>query len=235
VALARAIVKEAIVLLLDEPLSNLDAKLREQMRRELKTMQTQIGTTAIYVTHDQEEALTMSDRIALMRGGKIVELGTPTQLYLTPKSPFTARFLGQANLYACSACDREGRRVRGSTPLGALVSSNTVDDPKHVRWMMVRPEHVEIDAAGSDIPNRLSGQIRSVTFTGRLVEYVIDVSGIELHAVALTAALHEVGETVKIRIPPERVVFLAGDQDVDVEVRKVLEPFKDGQPSVSRI
>jgi iron(III) transport system ATP-binding protein len=211
VALARAIVKESKLLLLDEPLSNLDAKLREQMRFELRDLQTRIDTTAIYVTHDQEEALTMSDRIALMRAGKIVELGTPKELYLTPKNVFTARFLGQANLVPCHACERNGDSSRAMTPLGFIISSNTVEDPVQARWMMVRPEHVEIESNESEGSNRLAGTIRSATFTGRFVEYVVEVAGQEIRAVVLTATLYEVGRKVSVHMPTERVIFLAND------------------------
>jgi len=95
VALARAFVKNAKLLLLDEPLSNLDAKLREQMRDELRDLQKRVGTTTVYVTHDQDEALAMSDRIAMMRDGRVVEIGSPEDLYLRPRKRFTAEFLGR--------------------------------------------------------------------------------------------------------------------------------------------
>jgi iron(III) transport system ATP-binding protein len=213
VALARAIVKESKLLLLDEPLSNLDAKLREQMRFELRDLQARIDTTAIYVTHDQEEALTMSDRIALMRNGEIIELGTPKELYLTPKNVFTARFLGQANLVPCRACERNGDSYRAMTAFGFIISAIPIGDPAQARWMMVRPEHVEIASDGYEGSNCLVGTIRSATFTGRFVEYVVDIAGQEIRAVVLTATLHEVGQEVGVRMPPERVLFLAMDED----------------------
>ncbi|SDI18166.1 MULTISPECIES: ABC transporter ATP-binding protein [Bradyrhizobium] len=213
VALARAIVKESKLLLLDEPLSNLDAKLREQMRFELRDLQGRIDTTAIYVTHDQEEALTMSDRIALMRNGEIIELGTPKELYLTPKNVFTARFLGQANLVRCHACERNGDSYRAMTAFGFIISVNPIEEPAQARWMMVRPEHVEIASDGFEGSNCLTGTIRSATFTGRFVEYVVDIAGQEIRAVVLTATLHEVGQEVGVRMPPERVLFLEMDED----------------------
>jgi iron(III) transport system ATP-binding protein len=105
VAIARALVRRAAVMLLDEPLSNLDAKLREQMRVELRDLLKRVGMTAIYVTHDQEEALMLSDRIALMNAGRLVEIGTPRALYLSPSTAFGATFLGAAEIVPVSRCD----------------------------------------------------------------------------------------------------------------------------------
>jgi ABC-type Fe3+/spermidine/putrescine transport system ATPase subunit len=131
VALARAVAVRPSVLLFDEPLSNLDVALREQTRRELKRIQTTLGITSVYVTHDQEEALSLSDRMAVMRSGEIVQEGTPEDLYLDPETAFVAGFLGGSNLL-------EER-------LAALVTGNT---PKKGMLLAVRPENVVIDASG---------------------------------------------------------------------------------------
>ncbi len=119
VALARAIIKGASLLLLDEPLSNLDAHLREQMRRELRDLQRRIGITTIYVTHDQEEALSLSDRIAIMQDGAIAELDTPGRLYFAPRTAFTAQFIGHAEVWPCRAVARSEGAMVVESPLGA--------------------------------------------------------------------------------------------------------------------
>ncbi|WP_010139005.1 ABC transporter ATP-binding protein [Oceanicola sp. S124] len=135
VALARAIVFRPPLLLLDEPLSNLDAQLRQQARIWLKDIQRELGLTTIYVTHDQDEALAMSDRIVVMRGGKVVQLGTPQQIYTDPQHPFAASFIGNANLLAvkgeavaepgaCTVTLPDGQAIRGRTPTGALATGD---------------------------------------------------------------------------------------------------------------
>lgn len=135
VALARAIVFRPPLLLLDEPLSNLDAQLRQQARIWLKDIQRELGLTTIYVTHDQDEALAMSDRIVVMRGGKVVQLGTPQQIYREPQHPFAASFIGNANLIpvtgtavaeagACAVTLPDGQTIRARTPIGHLPAGN---------------------------------------------------------------------------------------------------------------
>lgn len=135
VALARAIVFRPPLLLLDEPLSNLDAQLRQQARVWLKDIQRELGLTTIYVTHDQDEALAMSDRIVVMRGGKVVQLGTPQQIYTDPRHPFAASFIGNANLLAvtgsavsepgaCTVTLPDGQAIRARTPTGDLAAGD---------------------------------------------------------------------------------------------------------------
>ncbi|MFA0776364.1 MAG: hypothetical protein PVTTEEND_000078, partial [Candidatus Fervidibacter sp.] len=146
VALARAIAVHPDVLLLDEPLSNLDAKLRAEMRGELKALQRQLGVTAIYVTHDQKEALAMADRMAVMKDGMILQVGTPTELYRRPASRFVAEFLGDANIWdgRLVALHADGAEVE--TPFGRLRCPRP-DFPVQVGdavWVMVRPEAVQV-------------------------------------------------------------------------------------------
>ena len=209
VALARAVVKEAKLLLLDEPLSNLDSKLREQMRAELRELQQRIGTTAIYVTHDQEEAMSLSDRVALMQDGRVVELGTPQQLYLRPRSQFTARFLGLAELVPCRILDRQGDEARLDTPFGPLVSRALPDAPDGALSLLLRPEHIEIaDTALPGHGNVFRGTVRRAGFSGRHVDYQVQVGDRTIHVQASSAALRPVGSEVVLHIAPERCVVM---------------------------
>jgi spermidine/putrescine transport system ATP-binding protein len=163
VALARALVNEPQVLLLDEPLGALDLKLRKRMQIELKRLHESFGMTFIYVTHDQEEALTMSDRIAVMNHGQIVQLSSGAELYHNPVSRYVADFIGEANLIGCTAEANGTVRLEGSGE--TLPFTSPQSGPVS---LMVRPEHIEIgDAqAGSDAAT-LSAQVRDVSFVGQ--------------------------------------------------------------------
>jgi len=146
VALARAIVFQPQALLMDEPLGALDKRLREQLQLEIKRLHRELGTTFVFVTHDQEEALAMSDRIAVLRDGAVVQVGTPVELYERPASRYTAEFLGESNIFT-------GRK-------------HGVDDGCA---LVVRPEHVRLSAAGADLPpghNAVDGVIREVVYLG---------------------------------------------------------------------
>jgi len=172
VALARAIVAEPELLLLDEPLSNLDAKLRSQMRRELGALQRRLGHTTVYVTHDQEEALALSHRIALMRDGEIVEDGDPVSMYQHPRHPFTAEFLGPANFITCTLAGRAriGEQIEVACAFGrfaAVARRGEASEPK----LFFRPHHVRIVThSGGD--NRLCGTARVIEtqFLGDVLE-----------------------------------------------------------------
>jgi ABC-type Fe3+/spermidine/putrescine transport system ATPase subunit len=154
VALARAIVFSPPVLLMDEPLGALDRKLREQLQTEIKSIQRDIGATVLYVTHDQEEALSMSDRLAIMRSGKIAQIGRPDDVYARPNSPFTARFLGESNFIPVKLVGRSGETVRVETEGGTPRQMNAVVGPAGMPQGalvgMVRPEAICIGSAGSD-------------------------------------------------------------------------------------
>ena len=179
VALARAIVRRPSLLLLDEPLSNLDARLRDSMRRELATLIRQIGITALFVTHDQVEALSLADRVAVMDQGRIVQEGTPADIYDRPASLFVARFLGAGNVLAgwIEARDGEnsarivldgcGHRLRLATgqPAGAMVD------------VVLRPDNLTIAAQPADDVNRIPGRIAALAFQGSTVEYEVDIGG----------------------------------------------------------
>lgn len=211
VALARALVKEAKVLLLDEPLSNLDAKLREQMRREMRELQRRIGTTTLYVTHDQEEALSLSDRIAVINGGRIVEIGTPIDLYLSPRHPFTAQFLGEGDLLPCTVLGRAGRYVRVRTKVGDLLADVRPELADHATHVLIRPECVQVLENAGTGENVLEGTIVNMAFSGKAMEYEVEVQNdhrMRVHAPP--SVPRAIGSHVWLHVPPERCVLLAG-------------------------
>jgi iron(III) transport system ATP-binding protein len=208
VALARAIVKEAPLLLLDEPLSNLDAKLREQMRHELRDLQRRIGTTAIYVTHDQEEALSLSDRIAVMQAGSIIELDTPSQLYYRPQTRFAAQFLGQTELLPCSISARFADHLVLDTPFGVLHSSTFPRTMTASIALMARPEHFELVDHAGDRPNVIGGTVEKVLFSGKFVEYQVRAGDAIVRAHCSSLRLAEVGSHILLHIPPDRCVVV---------------------------
>jgi len=181
-ALARAIVIEPPLLLLDEPLSNLDAKLRESLRFEIKRLQHDLGITTLYVTHDQNEALAMSTSIAVMNAGKIVQLGTPREIYETPRNTFVAEFIGASNLIKGTVASAESGAAVVETPAGRFVSARehvvSVGDAVRVS---VRPESIEIRDRGVDSgPNRLPGEVVTSSYVGDSVITVVRVGHHEL-------------------------------------------------------
>ncbi len=188
VALARALVNEPTLLLLDEPMSALDAKLRRQMQIELKRIQSQVGITFLYVTHDQEEAMTMSDRLAVMRSGKIEGIGSPRDVYDSPSTEFVATFLGASNLLGGEVTGEVGALSTVTLADAATVSVPTERVPAlggaTAVKVGVRPEKISIGVAAADVPaghNVLRGRVRVSTFTGVGNQYLVDaVSGVEL-------------------------------------------------------
>jgi iron(III) transport system ATP-binding protein len=208
VALARAVAKQASVLLLDEPLSNLDARLREQMRVELRDLQQRLGTTAIYVTHDQEEAMALSDRVAVMDNGIIVECDTPERLYLRPRTAFAARFVGQADLLPATPAAKEDGRWWLDTPLGRIESRCPPASPVAPLHLLIRPEHIEF--ADADGPNVLSGRITRRVFSGRIVEYFVALGDVTLRVQGTSRALLPAEGEVRLFLPPERCVVVSG-------------------------
>jgi iron(III) transport system ATP-binding protein len=217
VALARAIAKDAALLLLDEPLSNLDAQLREQMRGELAALRARLGTTTLYVTHDQEEALSLSDRVALMRNGGVVECGTPQELYYRPRRLFTAQFIGRAELVPCTVGRRAGGGALVTTPLGPVMASGAAADGPRQATLMVRPEHLSIVPAGADLPNKFPGTVQSAVFLGRFFEYEVELAGRRVKLQALSTHPHQPGERVAVHAPPERCVLIDEAAAADAE------------------
>ena len=211
-ALARALVREPGVLLLDEPLSNLDAKLREDMRIEIKEMQSRLGVTTLYVTHDQSEALLMSDRIAVMDRGRIVQEGTPDDIYARPANLFVADFIGSTNIIL-GHLDAPGRRVVAEDAIGALPvqSFDGLRDGDAVA-ICLRPEDIRVSFAAPEVSRKvLSGSIRATNFLGETVDVRVDVQGRELKARHRRCQELKPGETVYLDIPPEACTVLKAD------------------------
>jgi iron(III) transport system ATP-binding protein len=200
VAFARAVVRGSKLLLLDEPLSNLDAKLRVEMREELRTLQQQLGLTTIFVTHDQEEALSLSDRIAVMRNGKVLEIGAPEDLYLRPVHSFTAQFIGQAQLWPATVIDSR----TATTPLGVV----TIADaplPSGPVDLFVRPEHLRLHPAGTPISsgNFVPAKVSRVSFSGKFAELEVLAAGQLVRVQTLAGAHHAAGDDVVLELPVE--------------------------------
>lgn len=208
VAFARAIVKNAKVLLLDEPLSNLDAQLREQMRAELHSLHAKLGTTTLYVTHDQDEALRLSDRVALIRDGKIIEMDAPHTLYLSPEQEFTARFIGQGNIWDCTIRSRSDGAINVDSPLGTVIAKAGALASEASR-LMVRPEHISLLPARDQFAqNEYRGRVVAAGFSGRTLDYTVEVNGIELRVQSSSAEIHQAGKPVTVYLPPDRCVLL---------------------------
>jgi len=211
VALARAIVRRPSLLLLDEPLSNLDARLRDAMRRELSTLIRQIGITALFVTHDQVEALSLADRVAVMDQGRIVQEGAPAEIYDRPQNLFVARFLGAANVLSglIGSRDAQGRArvaLGGSGPRLMLVTGHR---PGEAVDVVLRPENLTISAhRPADELNTIAGRIAALTFQGSNVEYEVDFGGgASLRVLARAQAELTRGTPVWIGIDTRRVAL----------------------------
>lgn len=218
VALARALVIKPDVLLLDEPLSNLDAKLRLELRSEIRRICKQAGITTIYVTHDQKEALSMADRIAIVSQGKVVQLGPPGELYRSPNSRFVAEFLGETNFLPCQVLepltagkDRVSARVSVQTPVGRLqagsVSSELATGAQGA-VCSIRPEAFRLN--DPDGINTLFGSVADSTYLGEVAQLIIDLDGGErVHVSTLNpASTSRAGERVRVSVAPEDVVVL---------------------------
>ena len=182
-ALARALVRQPKALLLDEPLSNLDAKLRDDMRVELKTLTERLNITTLFVTHDQLEALTLSDKIAVMRDGEIVQLGGPKDIYDDPNSRFTAEFIGTTNLLEGTVASIEGDAMRVETPQGALLCA-ALDSlaPGDRAAVAVRPANIGVSAERPDADNALEGVVETVVFLGDSHDCRVNVGGALIRA-----------------------------------------------------
>jgi iron(III) transport system ATP-binding protein len=178
VALARALVLNPKILLLDEPLSNLDAKVRVQVRQEIRKLQRELGITTVYVTHDQEEALTLSDRIAVFNQGRVFQVGTPRDLYQRPTNRFVADFIGVNNLIDGTVREIEasGARALLDTPAGALRAQTTGNLRTGDKCVLcVRPENVEIGSLSAD-ENAVRGKIAFAAYLGSTLRYDVELS-----------------------------------------------------------
>ncbi|MEJ7690066.1 MAG: ABC transporter ATP-binding protein [Nocardioidaceae bacterium] len=227
VALGRALINEPGVLLLDEPLGALDLKLRRQMQIELKRIQTEIEVTFVHVTHDQEEAMTMADTIAVMNAGVIEQLGAPAELYENPQTTFVANFLGQSNLIAADVVDTSGGTVIvdcNGQKVGVDAARSHTDQGKG--WLGIRPEKIFASAAGSDDhegANVITGGVVSdVSFVGVSTQYLIRMPwGQELMVfeqnTGRRAPLRD-RDPVDLAWSPEHAFLLDADQDAHAGV-----------------
>jgi len=215
VALARALVIEPDVILLDEPLSNLDAKLRIEMRGQIKEIHRKIARTMIYVTHDQAEALSMADRIAVMRRGRIVQVGTPRQLYTRAESAFVAEFIGGANLLP-GTLEERGEWLTVRTQVGVVRALNGVKGMARGDPVVcsVRPESVRLRRAEgptSEQVNQLTGEVQSIMYLGDSEQYSLRLAdGSFVRAVEYnpTARKAEVGDRVALQVDAHDVIVL---------------------------
>lgn len=204
VALARALVVEPDVLLLDEPLSNLDAKLRVRVRTEIRQLQQQLGITAVYVTHDQEEALAISDRIAVMDRGRILQIGTPLEIYHRPANRFVADFVGLANFVEARVVEAGRVETQGGTlAVHDGAQSGTVT-------LLLRPEAIRLHRQPpNQTSNILRGRITSMSFLGTLARYWIDVNGMRWTVDVPSPGEDVLDGEVYLEVPPERIHVLA--------------------------
>jgi spermidine/putrescine transport system ATP-binding protein len=197
VALARALVLEPDILLLDEPLGAIDLKLRKEMQLELKSLNKQLGTTFIYVTHDQEEALTMSDRIAVMDNARVAQLGTPAEIYENPRTAFVAKFIGESNFFDGTAERRNGgswQVVRNGGGRFLVPDHPALTEGKAIR-IAVRPEWMDVwrPTAVPAGENAVGGTIRDVIYLGETMHVIVTVPGCE----DVTVAVRNEGQLIK--------------------------------------
>ena len=200
VALARSLATEPKVLLLDEPLCNLDAKLRDEMREEIKALQKQLQITTLFVTHDQKEALMMSDQVAVFNHGKCIQVGTPEALYNQPKDTFVATFVGEINLL--------------SEVLLKQLARENMWQPLANKCYGIRPEGIRLYTATPEGINTLKGTLKSVQFNGQVSEYTVEIAGVPLKCVQIntgdTLGNNRVGQEVWLELPTHAIKVLEG-------------------------
>jgi spermidine/putrescine transport system ATP-binding protein len=207
VALARSLVVEPTVLLLDEPLGALDLKLRKQMQIELKRIQRQVGITFIYVTHDQEEAITMSDRIVVMNRGRVEQEGSAEEIFERPRTRFVAEFMGTQNILDASITDRDATSTRVSLGGAGLTLPRAFPADVRSGALVIRPEKIRLD-----VPDGLSGVVKERIYKGVMMSYLVALDGgVEVIAEVAhddVAHRHEVGDRVRVGFRMEDVVFI---------------------------
>ncbi len=223
VAIARAIVNEPEILLLDEPLGALDLKMRKEMQLELKAMHDELGITFIYVTHDQEEALTMSDKVVVMSDGCIEQIGTPEEIYNEPQSVFVADFIGESNIFTGKMSGKKvARFLKADFPcLDDEPVGSQID-------VVIRPEDIIITAPGA---GKVDGEVQSVIFKGMHYEIVV-MSG-DNEVVIQTTRNAEVGQKIGMDIEPDGIHVIPADADINIFEGKVVSEgrvaFADGE------
>ncbi|WIJ26388.1 ABC transporter ATP-binding protein [Devosia sp. RR2S18] len=205
VAMGRAIVRQPKVFLFDEPLSNLDAKLRVQMRAEIKSLHQRLGTTIVYVTHDQIEAMTMADKIVVMNGGRVEQVGSPLELYDHPQNKFVAGFLGSPAMnFISGTLIAEGMRLSDATvlPLQQQLPQSSKDEVE----FGIRPEHIEVVAEGG-----LSARVLLIEPTGAETHVVLDAAGQEITAVFRDRLAVAPGDIIQVAFSVGRGHFFGSD------------------------
>ena len=219
VALARALINEPTILLLDEPLSALDLKLRKQMQLELKALQRKVGITFVYVTHDQGEALALSDRIAVMNDGKVLQVGTPAEIYDSPQSRFVADFIGTSNFLEGTLIG-ENEIALTTVPPAKIVCTPTRGIPLNTPvTVAIRPERIDLRTAPiSDVPNALRGVIQDESYLGTTLQYTVQIdypTPLLVHQQntgATDAPRFQRGDTVYLKWTPENAIVLKTDE-----------------------
>jgi len=213
IAVARALAAGAKLLLLDEPLGQLDAKVRNELRYEIKKMVKDLGLTAIHVTHDQSEAMAISDRIAVIKKGKILQVGTPKELYMKPKSIFVAHFIGESNFLEGYVSNVSRKRtiieLRGGIKVQAV--NKSVQKGKRV-ILAIRPETFVIEKGIKKDENSILGKVERVTFEGKNIRYEIRLKNQDLIVIVKPSMIEEwlnTGEKVTIKFPPEKAHIFA--------------------------
>jgi iron(III) transport system ATP-binding protein len=211
VALARALVAEPKVILFDEPLSNLDAKLREETRKELRAFLTQLKITAVYVTHDRIEALSLSDTISVMKEGRIVETGSPREIYFDSDRRFVADFIGRANLIEGRVASAEGPHLSVHSVIGTIVCPKKGDLlPGTAVAVCIRPEFIRVSIPRTEAgPNLFHGLVESLVFVGEAYEGEIRVGDLRLLARIEPTAGFRQGERVTVQFDPLRCTVLS--------------------------
>ncbi|MEU5904108.1 ABC transporter ATP-binding protein [Micromonospora sp. NPDC047527] len=208
VALARALVIRPRTLLLDEPLSNLDAKLREETRTEIRRIQRDSGLTSLYVTHDQAEAMSMSDRIAVMQSGRVQQVGAPHEIYYRPTNAFVARFIGRSNVLRLPVVGAGETQVTVRLPGGATLDVGATAGhgltEGDTALVSARPEHITL--AGPDEESALRGRISHIEFTGMATHISVDVDGTEVMAAVIDPPTGiKIDDVVSLYLVPERL------------------------------
>jgi iron(III) transport system ATP-binding protein len=206
VALARAIVIEPDVLLFDEPLSNLDAKLRESVRVEIRTLQKRLGITSIYVTHDQAEALAISDRVVIMNQGRIEQEGEPHWVYDHPKTSFVARFIGLANIWRGRVTEAAAGAYTLQSALGEVHGKGEQLAVGQEVSFSFRPEDILVGGVGDR--NRMRGTVEQAIFMGNLTDLFVEVSGQSLRAQIPKGRTFREGESIDLSVPDEAIRIL---------------------------
>ena len=216
VAIARALVNEPEILLLDEPLGALDLKMRKEMQIELKAMHDELGITFIYVTHDQEEALTMSDQIVVMNEGKMQQIGTPEDIYNEPKNAFVADFIGESNIFNGIMTGHLRARFCG----GEFVCVDDIEEGTHIN-AVVRPEDVELTAPEMGI---IRGTVSSVVFKGMHYEITVESGKNEIVAQSVHSAM--VGNRVGICVEPDNIHIMVAEDHTNIFVADLNRNYK---------